>query len=217
MRPETVTIGMIRAAVQSFGDGGQEVSNAQLYEALGLESEPEKVRMRSRIAGMIKHGEVSRVRDGVYVYNSKHRPREAKNLEAIWRFVRKAKPGWSVNECALMTRVSYTHVLRYCAWLEDQEFVARVGKNDRNAVTYRGTRKADQSPETPYPPHRATDPFSKERVAAATIARLLLCADPYAVRTGREIVEACGVLLGRFGNGRGRESVTENENEEALS
>ena len=77
------------------------------------------------------------------------------------------------------------------------------------AVLYRATAKAAASPETPYPPIRETDPFQKERTAAATITRLMLCADPYAQKTARTIAEACQVLLARFGG-----TVTENENRE---
>ena len=86
--------------------------------------------------------------------------------------------------------------------------LARAGRDDRNAITWRATVKADKSPETPYPPLRETDPFARERAAAATIARLLLCADPYAKKTAQSITEACKVLLARFDKSR-----TENEND----
>ena len=80
---------------------------------------------------------------------------------------------------------------------------------DLHAVSGRARGQADKSPETPYPPLRKTDPFARERAAAATIARLLLCADPYAKRTAQGITEACKVLLARFDTNR-----TKNENEE---
>ena len=108
-----------------------------------------------------------------------------------------------------MVRADYTRELRYAAWLEEQGYIQRIGRNGKNAVTYRGTSKADMTPETPYPPYKETDPFQKERAAAATIARLLLCADPYAKKTAQSITEACKVLLARFDKNR-----TENENEE---
>lgn len=206
----TVTMAMLRTALQSFGNNGQEISNAQLYAALELKNETEKARMRSRIAHMVEHGEVARTRDGFYVYNYKNRPRDAKNLVILWRFIRKARQGWNLQDCAMMTRVSYTQTLRYVSWLEGEKFVARIGKNNRNAILYRATPKADATPETPYPPLRAADPFQKERVAAATITRLLLCADPYAIKTAREVTEACRTLLARFGKD---EHVTKNENE----
>ena len=182
----------VRAALQALGEGGKEISYRLVYEALGLENE----------------AEVKRTRTGCFTYDFKHRPREAKSYEALWRFVRKAKPGWSISECAMMTRVSYTQALRYCNWLAEEGFIARAGRDDRNAVTWRSTVKADKNPETPYPPLRETDPFARERAAAATIARLLLCADPYAKKTAQSITDACKVLLARFDRNR-----TENEND----
>ncbi len=199
----------VRAALQALGEGGKEISYRLVYEALGLENDAEQAVVRSRISDMTRHGEVKRTRTGCFTYDFRHRPREAKSYEALWRFVRKAKPGWTLSECAMMTRVSYTQALRYCNWLADEGFIARVGRDARNAITWRATAKADRTPETPYPPLRETDPFARERVAAATIARLLLCADPYAKKTAQSITDACKVLLARFGENR-----TENENGE---
>jgi len=198
----------VRTALQALGEGGKEISYRLVYEALGLENDAEQAVVRSRISDMTRHGEVKRTRTGCFTYDFKHRPREAKSYEALWRFVRKAKPGWSISECAMMTRVSYTQALRYCNWLEEEGFIARAGRDDRNAVTWRATVKADRNPETPYPPLRETDPFARERAAAATIARLLLCADPYAKKTAQSIADACKVLLARFDKNR-----TENEND----
>jgi len=204
---EKVTKVAVRMAMQALGEGGKEISYRLVYEALGISTEADQAIVRTRISDMTRHGEVERIRTGCFVYNYRHRPREAKSLEAVWRFVRKAKPGWTVSECALMTRVSYTQVLRYCNWLVEEGFISRTGKDERNAITYRATVKADKNPETPYPPHRETDPFARERVAAANIARLMLCADPYARKTARSITEACRILLDRF-----EKSSTENEN-----
>lgn len=200
----------VRAALQALGKDGKEISYQLVYEALGLKNEAEQAVVRSRISDMTRHGEVKRTRTGCFTYDFKHRPRESKSYEALWRFVRKAKPGWSISECAMMTRVSYTQALRYCNWLAEEGYIERMGKDDRKAAIWRSTVKADQNPETPYPPLRETDPFAKERAAAATITRLMLCADPYAVHTARGIVEAARVLLARFE--KQDNSVTELEN-----
>ena len=189
-----VTREATRAALQALGEGGKEISYRLVYEALGLENDAEQAVVRSRISDMTRHGEVKRTRTGCFIYDFRHRPREAKSYETLWRFVRKAKPGWSLSECAMMTRISYTQALRYCNWLAEEGFIARAGRDDRNAVTWRATVKADKNPETPYPPPR-------ERTAAATIARLMLCADPYAKKTAQSITDACKVLLTRFGKG----------------
>ena len=209
MEDRTITMEMVRLAFQSFGAGGVQISNAQLYDALGITSEVEMARMRARINSMVSHGEVNRVGSGVYTYNYNHRPREAKTYTVLWRFVRSHKPGWTVKECALLTRISYTQASRYFSWLEEEGYLERAGRDTKKAVLYRATTKAAASPETPYPPLREADPFQKERTAAATITRLMLCADPYAQKTARTIAEACQVLLARFGG-----TVTENENRE---
>ena len=60
-------------------------------------NETPEAALRSRISDMTRHGEVKRTRTGCFTYDFKHRPREAKSYEALWRFVRKAKPGWSIS------------------------------------------------------------------------------------------------------------------------
>lgn len=212
----SVTLEMVRRAVQALGEGGQEMSYRQIYEALGLTSEAQQAVVRTRISGMAKHGEIKRTKAGCFTYDFRHRPREGKTHAVLWRFVRAAKPGWDISECAMMTRVSYTQALRYVQWLEGEEYVERAGRNEKRAILYQATPKAQASPETPYPPIRAVDPFQKERTAAATITRLMLCADPYAPRTASAIVEACHVLMTRFTKPV-TELVTENENAVAVS
>lgn len=97
-----------------------------------------------------------------------------------------------------MTRASYTYALRYITWLEQEGYVERCGKGKNNTTLYRNTSLARKTPETPYPPCKDTDPFEKERLAAATIARLMLCANPYALKTAKDIVAAAKILLTRF-------------------
>ena len=198
-----ISIDMVRKAIRALGDGGREVSYRQVYEALGLSSEAEQAVVRSRAAVMKRHGEIQAVRPGVCTYDEQRRPRGGRMHTIIWRFVRTTKAGWSISDCALMTRVSYTHIL------EGEGFLERTGRNSRRAVLFRATGKAQATPETPYPPVREADPFQKERAAAATIIRLMLCADPYALRTARVIVNSAKILLARF-----EKSVNQNENVE---
>ena len=202
----------VRAAAQALGQDGKEISHGLIYDYLGIDDESGKEIVRARVSNMVKHGEVTRTERGAFVYNFRHRPRNAAMLESVWRFVRAAKPGWTIEECSLLTRTSYSHTSRYVSWLEAEGFIERQGRNPDNRITFRNTGKARAHPETPYPPIRPTDPFARERMAAATITRLMLCADPYAVKTGRDICEACRVLLARFEKGN-TESRTINENE----
>ena len=173
-----VTKDMVRKAMQALAHGGHEISYQQVYDALGLTNDSQKATVRTRISDMRRHGEATHVRPGVFTYNTKHRRAEGRNYVVMWRYVRASKPGWTLKDCCMLTRVSYTHVMRYIGWLESEGFVERVGRDANRAYLYRATGKADASPETPYPPVRETDPFQRERVAAATITRLMLCADP---------------------------------------
>lgn len=201
----SVTVDMVRSALQGFCSGGEKVSTRQLIAALGLECEAEKARLRKRLNDMVHHGEVKRVEAGVFEYNFSHRPRNPQSFSKIWRFVRHAKPGWSFSTAALMTHLSYTQVSRYCAWLEDEDYICRSGR-DGQTILYQATRKADAHPETPYPPLRDADPFAKEKAAAARIVQLLLCHDPYSKKVATGVLEACQTLLFRF-----EKSFTQNE------
>lgn len=205
-----ITKEAIRAAMQALGQDGKEITYRLVYEALGLENEAQQAIVRSRISDMRRHGEVTRLAPGYFAYNFEHRPREARTYAVMWRYVRAAKPGWTISECAMMTRVSYTRALRYCNWLQEEGYIERQGKDARQATTWRATLKANQSPETPYPPLREPDPYAKERSAAATITRLLLCSDPHSRHTARRIVDAAHILLARFE--RQANTVTEVEN-----
>lgn len=202
----SITIDMVRSALQSFCHDGEKVSTKQLVGILGLECEPEKARLRKRLTDMVHHGELKRVEEGVFEYNFAHRPRNPQSFSKIWRFVRHAKPGWSVHAAAMMTHLSYSQVGRYCNWLEEEGYICRDGR-DGQTTLYRATRKADAHPETPYPPLRETDPFAKEKAAAARIAQLLLCHDPYSKKVATGVLEACQTLLSRF-----EKSFTQNEN-----
>ena len=203
----SITVDMVRSALQSFCSGGRQVTTRQMIAALNLKCEPEKARLRKRLNDMAHHGELKRIENGVFEYNFSHRPRTSQSFGKIWRFVRHAKPGWSLGTAALMTHISYTQVSRYCAWLEEEDYICRAGR-DGQAVLYQATRKAVAHPETPYPPLRDVDPFAKEKAAAARIIQLLLCHDPYSRKVGNGVADACRVLLARFGK-----NVIQNENE----
>lgn len=198
MDARTITAEMIREAMRSFCHGGQSVSNAQLYEVMGLTCEPEKDRLRTRINEMVKSGEVNKIEPGRYNYNFKFRLRTSnESFPKLWRFVRSQKPGWSITQASQLTRVSYTQASRYFVWLENEGYIALHSKEGQTHL-YSGTAKAVATPETPYPPHTDRNPFERENAAAAQIARLMLCHDPYQPKTARDIVAACKTLLARF-------------------
>ena len=193
----TITMEMVREAMRSHCKGGKRTSNAELYRVLDLKCEEEKDRLRTRLNGMVNQGEVLRVGRGLYEYNFTYRVRKNTTFPAIWRFIRMQKPGWSLADVCQLTRISYSQVKRYCEWLENEEYIARHGKNGASTV-YRATDKASSTPETPYPNITDRNPFERENAAAAELARLMLCHDPYQATTARKIVDACNVLLARF-------------------
>jgi hypothetical protein len=187
-----------REALRSFCEGGKRVSNAQLYELMNLACEQEKNRLRTRIADMVRAGEVIKIAPGLYEYNFKYRLRQGgESFPKVWRFIRSQKPGWSITYACQLTRVSYTQAMRYCAWLENEGYITKHGK-DGQTTLYRATDKADRCPETPYPPHTDRNPFERENAAAARLATLMLCHDPRQTRVAAEIVKNCNLLLARF-------------------
>ena len=208
-----IEIEKMRAALRALGDQDKDISYQLVYEAMGVESVPEKDVIRARMNEMVDHKELIRTGRGAFRYNFKYRLRKGQGYETIWRFVRAAKPGWTYSKCSLMTGQSHTHIRKYVDWLETEGYVVRAGTTESKALCFRNTEKARRAPETPYPPGKMTDPFAKERVAAATIARLMLCADPYALKTARTICESCRTLLARFEK-TSAEIRNENENEE---
>ncbi len=104
--PRTVTMEMVRDAMRSFCADGASVTNAQLYDLLGLVNEEEKNRLRTRVNCMIKQGEVIKISAGKYEYNFKFVLRENKTYGKIWRYVRSQKPGWTLSDMSQLTAVS---------------------------------------------------------------------------------------------------------------
>lgn len=217
---QKITSELVRVVFRSFGQGGLQISNTQIYEALEAESEYEKNCIRTRIKDMLKTGELIKIACSLYTYNFKHKVRDAstaRGYSKIWRFVRLQKGDWTIKDCTMLTGQNNTHVTRYINWLASEEYIEIIGKGENQARLYRATKKAKQTPETPVAPHTDKDPFEKERVAGAKIVRLLLCNDLYSKATATDIAEACEVLLGRFSktfNMNNDASVTINENEQ---
>lgn len=205
---QTITTEMVRVALRVYAQGGQTVSNAQLYEALGLETDVERQRMRTRVTDMIGRGEVERVGTAMYQYNFSFRLRDASAAQGyskMWRYVRKEKSGWRIKDCALMVGLNVSYVTRYIDFLYNNGFVEIVGTAAHKTKLWRATQKAASTPETPLPQYTETDPFERERAAGARIVRTLLCGDLYAPKSCQTILDACSVLMARFS--------TKNENE----
>lgn len=204
-----LTRAMVRKAAKAFGAKGTEFGYALFYELYGYEVDGDRAVVRSHITSMVDAGELRRVKNGVFVYNFNYRPRGDSPLRIkMWRFIRSQKPGWTLQDMALMSGASYTHVARYCDWLEQEGYIAAFGK-EGNTITYKATAMATKAPEMPQPPTEERNPFETECRAAGVITNRMLYGNLYSLKTKREIVAACNVLLARFD-----ETCNQNENGE---
>ncbi len=208
-----ITPEIIRIAFRAFGKNEQEISNAQIYELLEAKTEAEQAKIRTRIAQMVRHGEINKISSGRYRYNYDYKIRGtviAAGYVKIWRFIRQTKGEWTIKECSLMTGKDHSHVGKYVNWLEAEGYIKIVGKKEQ-AKCFMATQKAKMSPETPMPTYKDSDPFEQERAAGAKIVRLLLCENLYSPLTAQKIVECCEVLQNRF-NKINKEQEKEQEN-----
>lgn len=195
----TASTGMdaLRSALQ--GLSGREITNALLYEIMGVDSEEERARLRRSLTHLVRKRELLRQAPGTYLYNPKATsPQAGEMCSRIWRAIRASKPGWSKLDLSLTTRVSHSHLSQYVNWLEDQGYVERHGRKG-NVVLYRGTGKAREQRETPFPPREARDPFAEARAACARLVRVMMTRDLYQPSACKEVVKECAAIMARFG------------------
>lgn len=195
-----ITPELIRIAFKAFGKDNQEITNAQIYEVLEARNDADQAKIRTRIAEMVKHGEITKTSAGRYKYNYKYQIRGtivAAGYVKIWRFIRQAKEGWTIKECSLMTGKDNSHVGKYINWLESEGYVKSIGKKEQ-ARCFMATQQAKMSPETPMPTYKESDPFEQERAAGAKIVRLLLCDNLYSPLVAQKIIDCCEILQKRF-------------------
>jgi len=177
---------------------GNQVSYSDLYQVFGLKTEKEKGRLRSKLKDMIVRGELIRVRPGVFTYHPKAvNQREGQGYQRVWRALRSARPGWTMQEIAQVTRMSPSMVRKYGNWLHGEGYIAHHGRRG-NTRLYRATAKAKDRRETPYPPRSIKDPFAGERSAACRLVRLFMARDLARPAVRRRIVEECRLILQRF-------------------
>ncbi|HCR12897.1 MAG TPA: hypothetical protein PKD41_10465 [Solidesulfovibrio sp.] len=178
-------------------NGKESVTSALLYEAMGLTAEPDKARLRSRVNALVKRGELKRIADGKYSYHPKARVRSGEYYQRVWRAIRSAKPGFSWDDLAEVSRVSYTHIRKYGKWLLEEGYLERYGCKGTTHL-FRATALARDTVETPYPPLDIVDPYETERNAACRLIRALMERDPGRTAVKEKIVENCRAILARF-------------------
>ena len=195
--PETAAI---RAVIQAIcPDPKDRITYARLYEIFGLTTEGDKAKLRSRMSDMLQRGELKRIEPGVFTYHPQAiGRREGVGYQRVWRAIRSARPGWTTQELAQVTRMSYSMVRKYCRWLWREGFIAPHGRKG-NTRLWRATSAAKARRQTPYPPRRQPDPYQAERAAACRLVRCLMDKDPGRPGVRARIVKECRTLLERFG------------------
>ena len=196
---EKLTAEVVRSAIAGLVEGGAAaVSPALVREALGLA--PGDPRVQGIMGDMMQRGELERTGTAQYRYHPEAREesrRESEFYSRIWRAIRSAKPGFTLQDIALVTRVSYSHVRKYSNFLEEAGFLARFGV-DGQRRKWRATQLAQDTPAAPYPPKRIKDPFEREKNCALAVVQAFLLRDPYQPAVKAKIVESCRAILDRF-------------------
>ena len=194
------TISEVRAFAQTACQNPvkDRLSFQQLYEVFGVESAKDRARFRRKLRDMVRRGELVRVGPGLYRYNPNALDQEAaEGYQRIWRAIRAQRPGWTVHDLAQVTRLSYSHALAYCKWLDREGYITRHGVRG-TANLWRATAKAKEQQTAPIPIRTPTDPFNVERNAACRLVRCLMVADPYQVGPRQQIISEAQTILRRF-------------------
>jgi len=194
---KSVGMDRLRETLQSLTKTGKGVSNQLLYQALQLEDEESKARLRRRLNELVKRGELRRIMPGVYEYDHAAAPKPpiAESYVRLWRVIRTSKPGWTLQDVILVAGIDQRQAREYVRWLASEEvgLVARAGR-DGNSWLWRTTMKGLDQRETPYP-QRLRDPWESERDAACRLVRCYMEANPDAPRVRRRISEAARLIL----------------------
>ncbi len=196
---ERLSAKVVRAAVVGLIEGGAAaVSPALVCEALGEKrADP---RVQGIMGDMARRGELERIGTAQYRYNPEALEgsrRDSEFYPRIWRAIRSAKPGFTLQDIALVTRVSYSHVRKYSNFLEEAGHLARYGMSGQRRQ-WRATQLAQDTPEAPYPPKKIKDPFEREKNMALGVVQAFLLRDPYQPAVRTKIVENCRAILARF-------------------
>ena len=194
-----ITTDTVRSTIVGLVEGGAEyVTPVLVREALGIQGEDQRIQWALR--DMTKRGELERFEARKYRYNPAAREesrRESDFYPRIWRAIRSAKPGFTLQDIALVTRVSYSHVRKYSNFLEEAGYFARYGMSGQRRQ-WRATQLAQDTPEAPYPPRKIKDPFEQEKSLALGVVQAFLLRDPYQPAVRGKIIDNCRAILARF-------------------
>jgi hypothetical protein len=188
----------LREAARNLGKGGAVFSNRMLYQALGGVDEPAKDRIRRRAASLVTTGEFIRVGRGEYRYNPKAAPaRNGEMITRMWRALKSAKPGFSVQDLARISGAGYSNTLGYIRCLEEAGYLRTCGRNG-NTILYRATEKARNQVHAHQPPRPLRDPFENEKEKVHELVSYFMLRDLYQPAVRKSVVACCKTILDRF-------------------
>lgn len=188
----------LRETARNLGKDGAVFSNHMLYQALGGEDGPEKDRIRRRAASLVVTGEFIKAGRGQYRYNAKAAPaRNGEIITRMWRAVKSAKPGFSVQDLARVSGACYSHAFRYMRHLENDGYLRSCGRSG-NTILYRATEKARNQVHAYQPPRPLRDPFENEKEQVHELVSLFMLRDLYQPAVRNSVVACCKTILARF-------------------
>jgi DNA-binding MarR family transcriptional regulator len=187
----------LRGVIIGLSTDGKDISNALIFQALALETEPEKARVRRQLNDMVKQNELKRIKPGQYTYNPKAPQRRGEGYVRMWRAVRASTGTFQISEIAAVSHTDASSVSKYLKCLIEAGYVRRNGKKGQVRL-FSTTPKGRDQRETPYPPVAIRDPFAKERAAMSRLARVFFEKDLYSESARKAAVKECETIMARF-------------------
>ncbi|OIQ51021.1 hypothetical protein BerOc1_02966 [Pseudodesulfovibrio hydrargyri] len=188
----------LRGVLLGLSEGGKhEISNVLVFQAMALETESEKARVRRQLDVMARRSELTRIRPGHYTYNPGAARQRGEGHIRMWRAVRASTGTFGIAEIAAVSHVDAPSVGRYLKLLLSLGLVRRNGKRGASLL-YSTTALGRDRRETPYPPVARRDPFADERAAMSRLARVFFEEDLYSDPARQVVVRECRAILERF-------------------
>jgi len=179
-------------------NGKKEVSTSMILDALGLTESGERDVTRRQLVHLVRRNEAIRVKPGLFRYNPAAAPkRSGEGYIRVWRAIRAQRGGFTFKDIALITRYSYSFVVKYSKYLLEQGLIERFGKKGPN-MQFRITQKGRETRETPFPPRGIKDPFEKEKKLVLGLVRIFFEGDVCQPARKEKIISICEELLSRF-------------------
>ena len=115
--------GKIRKALHSLGAGGKEITSSDLAIKLDMVFDKEKQALYRALRDFVKSGEITRIRRGVYIYNTGNKPPQLQ--EIMWRYLR-AKKTVTIDDLVEISGASRDYAAEWIFMLERRKIVEKI-------------------------------------------------------------------------------------------